>query len=190
MPIVGRFGSLAGLGSLILPGGAMESIATVTVGSGGASEILFSDIAGTYQHLQIRLIGRSAASATSDNVRVRVNGDSGANYSDHKLEGNGSAASSYGYASQTNFTANRIAAANATSSIFGAVVIDILDYASTSKNTTFRSLGGVDLNGSGFIFLDSGAWYNTSAVTSVRLAPNATNWAQHTTAALYGLRAP
>jgi hypothetical protein len=32
MPIIGRFGSLAGLGSLILPGGAMESIATVTVG--------------------------------------------------------------------------------------------------------------------------------------------------------------
>ncbi len=42
MPIVGQFGSLAGFG--MFPGGAFESIATVTVGSGGASSIEFASI--------------------------------------------------------------------------------------------------------------------------------------------------
>ena len=35
-----------------------ESIATVTVGSGGAANVEFTSIPGTYTHLQIRMLGR------------------------------------------------------------------------------------------------------------------------------------
>jgi hypothetical protein len=81
--------------------------------------------------------------------------------------------------------------ASATSSIFGAAVIDILDYASTSKATTVRTFGGDDRNGAGIVALASGLWTSTSAVNRVTLAPVAgTNFVQYSTVALYGVKAP
>jgi hypothetical protein len=187
MPIIGRFGSLAGLGSLILPGGAMESIATVTVGSGGAASITFSDIPGAFQHLQIRMISRNT-SADGTDVRMTLNGDTGANYAWHQLYGPGSGnAGASGSSSQARMVLSQSAS---TASTFGAHIFDILDYASTSKATTVRCLGGWDANGSGYILLRSGLWTSTNAVSTVALTLAAGSFTQHTTAALYGLRAP
>ena len=64
-----------------------ESIATVTVGAGGSSSISFSSIPSTYKHLQIRSINLS--SSTDNNILMRFNSDSGANYSRHYVYGDG-----------------------------------------------------------------------------------------------------
>ena len=74
--------------------------------------------------------------------------------------------------------------------IFGANVLDILDYANTSKYTTARILGGIDINGSGGnIRLDSGVWMNTAAVTSLTISPTtANNFVQYSSFALYGIK--
>ena len=188
MPLVGRFGSLAGLGSLILPGGAMESIATVSVGSGGASSIEFTSIPGTYQHLQIRLTARTTRTASElDGMNIRFNSDSGGNYSQHWVQGNGAAAAAAGYASQTR---GWLGYFGTNGGQIGCGVVDILDYASTSKNKTVRTVSGTDANGSGMVTIDSSAWFNTSAITSILIYPDYNPFAQHSTAALYGLRAP
>jgi hypothetical protein len=60
-----------------------ESIATTTVGAGGATTITFSSIPATYQHLQIRVLARTNRSAGVDIMSMRMNGDTGNNYSDH-----------------------------------------------------------------------------------------------------------
>ena len=183
MPIVGQFGSLAGVG--VFPGGALESIATVTVGSGGASSITFSDIPSGFQHLQIRAMLKTGAAQW---IGIRINGSSSTTvYRDHRLSGDGASASA-GSLSGDTF---------AYSALFngvgeGAVVYDILDYASTSKTTVLRTFAGQDRNGAGEITLGSVLFTPTDAVTSVRLhVPNGTNnFAQHSTAALYGIKAP
>jgi len=46
------------IGSAAPQVGDFESIATVTVGAGGSSEINFTSIPSTYQHLQIRILSR------------------------------------------------------------------------------------------------------------------------------------
>jgi len=66
-------------------GGDFESIATVTVGSGGAASIEFASIPSTFQHLQIRFMG--LLSSSNQGVWVRFNDDSAANYSCHLLYG-------------------------------------------------------------------------------------------------------
>ncbi len=166
-----------------------ESIATVTVGSGGSSSIDFTSIPSTYKHLEIRAIMRTNRVNNGDAVYVRFNSDSGSNYSGHRLEGDGSSAAAYNGASQTSITLNRVSAASDGSNIFGASVISILDYANTSKNKTLRALVGFDTNGSGVIGLDSGAWYNTAAVTSVSILPlNASGFVQYSSFALYGIK--
>ena len=187
MPIVGRFGSLAGMGSLILPGGAMESIATVSVGSGGSASVTFSDISASFQHLQIRGVSKTAGAG--DGLWMRLNGDTGSNYAYHLLYGNGASAAAAAGTSQTQTVAGNQTYSGTNASTFSGFVLDILDYASTSKNKTMRSLSGYDLNGSGDIRLSSGLWMSTSAVTSITLRDaGGSNLQQHSTFALYGIR--
>ena len=165
-----------------------ESIATVTLGAGGSSEINFTSIPSTYTHLQIRGIGRTTTSTTDDNVYMQFNGDTATNYAAHYLYGNGSSVFALGVANQSTVVACRITGASSTSGMFGTTVVDILDYANTNKFKTTRGLTGHDQNGSGFIFLLSGLWRNTSAISSIRLYVSPNNIAQYSQFALYGIR--
>lgn len=166
---------------------AFESIATAT--PSGVSTITFSSIPGTYQHLQIRGIGRTARVATNDTMNIRINGDTASNYSFHQLYGSGSAVAAQGSATQANGEWGQMAAASATASVFGTTIIDILDYASTSKYKTIRIMTGWDNNGSGQIWLGSVLWQSTTAINSVTLYSSTTNnFATSSTFALYGIK--
>ena len=186
-----RLGIVAG-SFPIAAGGDFESIATVTVGSGGAANIEFTSIPGTYQHLQVRLVARqtntSAGGAAA--AKTRLNGDTGNNYNYHALWADGASA----YADTTGTTnfiyPLRIASTTQSASVFGIGVADILDYANTSKYTVVRGFTGYDNNGSGTIYLNSNLWMSTAAVTSISMVPTSGNFAEHSTAALYGIKAP
>jgi hypothetical protein len=158
---------------------SFESIATVSVGSGGASSVTFSSIPSTYTHLQIRCITRGGGS------QIQFNSDTGANYTRHYVYGNGTSVQAGGgggnsgmsiidYTSQTN--------------TFGAAVVDILDYTSTNKYKTARSLTGFDTNGAvdQEIFLFGGMWLNTSAITTITISGGSI--AQYSHFALYGIK--
>ena len=168
-----------------------ESISTVTVGAGGSSSISFTSIPSTYKHLQVRMLSRSTRGAATADAWFQINSDTGSNYAHHDLSGNGSAASAGNSSGTTNiyycFTIANIPASTATSGIFGGQVLDILDYASTSKYKTTRMLGGFDANGSGSVYLSSGLWQSTSAINSLTFY-TISNWAQYTQFALYGVK--
>ena len=165
-----------------------ESIATVTVGSGGASNVEFTSIPGTYTHLQIRLIARESASVTNDYIYSQFNGDTASNYATHQLSGDGSSAGAGAFTSIAQNFLQRITGANASSSIFGTMIIDVLDYANTNKYKTIRQLGGFDANGSGLIYFVSGLWQNTNAITSIKITPGQGNFVQYSHFALYGIK--
>lgn len=172
------------------PAGAYESIATTTVGAGGTSTITFSGIPSTYTHLQIRILGRTNRSdQNGDFFQTTFNGDTTSNYSWHFLKGDGSSASAVAGASQSMMESNRIPGSLIGSNIFGAIIIDILDYADTNKYKTIRSLGGYDGNGSGEIYLNSGNWRSTSAITSITLNNSGSRTIQqYSSFALYGIK--
>jgi hypothetical protein len=82
-------------------------------------------------------------------------------------------------------------AATAASNVFGAVIIDILDYKDTNKYKTVRGNSGFDTNNAStgaVVRLNSGLWLNTSAITSIKGIMNSGNIAQHSQFALYGIR--
>lgn len=167
-------------------------IETQTVGAGGAASLTFNVPAG-YTHLQVRGVARANRSGqTIDALHYYLNSDTtDTHYNNHSLYGSGTSASS-SYNAGTNVFASflgYIPATNAASGTFGALVWDLLDHSSTSKNKVSRSLGGYDLNGSGTVELDSVLWLSTAAVTSVTFAPvYGTGFAQYTTFSLYGIR--
>ena len=171
--------------------GDFESIATVTVGSGGTAEINFTSIAADWTHLQIRCLNKrtSAGSAIqTDSIRVG-NGsiDTGSNYSLHLIEADGSSVVAAGAANQSSVYSGNSIDSGATS-VFAVSIIDILDYANTNKYKTIKVLSGVDNNGSGVVSFQSGSWRNTAAITHIRLYPTAGNIAQYSHFALYGCK--
>jgi hypothetical protein len=68
------------------------------------------------------------------------------------------------------------------------MIIDIQDYASTTKFKTIRVLTGNDRNGAGGIELNSVLWRSTSAITSL-VFPNANsvNYNSGSVFSLYGI---
>jgi hypothetical protein len=166
-------------------------LATYTVPSGGVSSITFAGLptGGQYQHLQIRGIGRTTSTGADNGIVVTLNGDTGANYSYHTLFGTGSSTVGFGAANTNGLQMDKVATNTNSANVFGGAVFDLLDYASTTKFKTSRSLGGRDNNGAGGIFFSSGAWRNLAAVTSLTLTPfDAYNFTQYSQFALYGIR--
>jgi hypothetical protein len=168
---------------------SFESIATVTVGSGGSSTITFSSIVGTYSHLQLRCLARSNRDDGGDYIQVRVNSDTGSNYAYHRLTGDGSSVEAGASANASLIAVQRLSSDYFSSSIFSGYVIDFLDYANSNKYKTLRALAGFDSNGDGRIDFTSGLWQSTSAITSIELKTAAANsFKQYSHFALYGIK--
>jgi hypothetical protein len=188
MPILGIIASSI---SGNLDAGDFESIATVNVGSGGAANVEFTSIPATYTHLQVRILGRSDRASTGDTVILEVNGDTGSNYNGHYLYGNGSTAFAGSYGATTGeMYLGGVAGATSTSGTFGTTIIDILDYSNTNKYKTFRGTDGVELNSAdSTIFMRTGLWRSTSAITSLKFnVDGGTLFTQYSHFALYGIR--
>jgi len=163
-----------------------ELIETQILGSSQAS-ITFSSLgtySSTYKHLQIRYTAKNNSNDFSDNFFVTVNGDTSANYSHHRLVGNGSAVTSIASTSQNSMILGRYGQSVGT--IFGAGVIDILDPYSTTKNKTFRSFYGCF--NTTFVMLNSGLWMATSSVTSLSLSASPVSFAAGSRFSLYGIK--
>jgi hypothetical protein len=194
MPILGIMASSTSGASAI---GNYESIATTTLSTATAT-ITFSSIPATYKHLQVRGIMRNDVAITGmGDLRVRFNSDSGNNYVYHILFGDGTSATAGASAASQNYgrlARNVTPCANNGASIFGAFVADILDYASTNKNKTVRSLGGSNNNtttaAAQSISLTSSAWLNSAnAISQIDITDDSSgNFVQYSSFALYGIK--
>jgi hypothetical protein len=172
------------------PVGAYDALASVTL-SATTSSIIFAGIPAGYQHLQIRGIARTTAAGNNYSMVVGVNDDTTvSNYRSHYLFGLGSGTPTAGtYQSEAGYYAtNSVAGDGAGTSVFGVCIIDLLDYANTSKNKTFRGLMGQDRNGSGIAEINSGVWLNTNAITSLKINVAGGNFAIYSQLALYGVK--
>lgn len=163
-----------------------ESITSVN--PSGLTEVTFSSIPSTYTALQIR--ANVSATSGSTTLRMRFNGDTGNNYTDHYVSGNGgSVTASY------DVPVNEIRMLSYTNSGYsqaylGVSIIDIFDYAATSRYKTIKSINGLDLNGAdvGYLVLSSGLWLNTSGITSITLKLNGQAFSSNTSISLYGIK--
>jgi len=158
------------------------AIATVTVGSGGAANIEFTSIPGTYTDLLLKASTRGVS--TDDLIVISFNGSS-ANQTQRYLTGNGSSASS-------NNTTNLWGVNNqsgTTASTFSNNEIYIPNYAGSTNKSL--SLDGVTENNatSAYTWLMGGLWSQTAAITSITITTGGGNFAQYSTATLYGIKA-
>lgn len=180
------------LGILASSGGAAAAdyeLISTTLVSSAVSSVTFSSlntVAAAYKHLQIRLAARTATSGNVDDINIRFNSDTGSNYAMHQLYGNGSSVASEGYTNTTLAASALVTGNTATANVFGAAVIDILDFANTTTNKTIRGLSGMASN-SNYVLLRSNHWRSTSAVTSITISASA-NLSVGSRFSIYGLK--
>jgi hypothetical protein len=157
-----------------------EPIATTTLGS-AASSITFSGIPSTYTDLRIVTV---ATVATTGDYWLQVNGDTGANYSQTGLYGNGSSAASL---RNTNINYLYLTYVYYLTTIPQLYTVDIFSYAGSTYKT-FLTTENEDNNGSGIVARTVGLWRNTAAINSIKLYRGTGNLDAGTTATLYGIK--
>jgi hypothetical protein len=166
-------------------------ISSVTVGSGGASEITFSSIPNTYTDLLVKLSGRlSQTGGAYDGFNIKFNNTT-SNWSSRTLSGNGSSASS---GSETGTYGSRFLGINidgSTASTFGNLEVYIPNYAGSSYKSVSSDSVTENNDTGAFIRLGAGLWSDTSAITSLTLYNQdytpSNAFAQYSTAYLYGI---
>lgn len=172
---------------------SFESISTVTL-SASTSSLTISSIPSTFQHLQLRCDVRATAGASGGNyANLRLNGDTGTNYTYSYIESHPTTANSVATSSTGNqdrlygsYISND---GGNTSGYFTSMFIDIWDYANTNKPKTWQCYGGWTDRSMGRNSKMAGHWLNSgSAVSSIFLEPQGASWAAGSTFALYGIK--
>ena len=158
-------------------------IATVTVGSGGASSIEFTSISSSYTDLNLLVSGRTTESTS---------------YGYFTLDFNGAGSFSYkrllGYSTGVNSSTGSPFVSNNTpvTGAFGNASIYIPNYSRSSQKSfsidtiTEANSGASE---SALAALLAGLWSDSSAITYIKLTPwSSQTFLQYTTATLYGIK--
>ena len=168
----------------------IEAISTTYL-EADAATVTFSGIPATYEHLQLRVSSHDTYDASYDILYARFNDDSGTNYSYHRMEGSGSSTGAGGGTGKTYAWLGKAEGSyGATlSTTYGVLVVDILDYANTNKNTTTQALSMVvDPRPTNIVQFSSSLWDDTSAINKIVFYPiYSSAFVRGTTFSLYGI---
>jgi hypothetical protein len=156
-----------------------DRIANVT-GTGSSDTISFTSIPATYTDLVLVLNG---ALSTGNNTRMRFNNNTGNNYNEIVLSGDGSSAVSYSTFSQTAFVFPGY-----TEGTISNMITQIPNYANTTTFKTFihrrNSLGASQAS------FNVGTWIQTAAINRIDIfSASGATWTSSTTATIYGIKA-
>lgn len=143
--------------------------------SSSAASVTFSSINQSYRDLV--LIVDSSGFASSNNLLFRVNSDTGSNYSYVVMNGNGSSANSFSGTS-TSGRCGFVGTGNFN------YILQFQDYSATDKHKPVLARCN---DATARVSATANRWANTSAISSVTLITDTSNFPSGTTAYLYGV---
>jgi hypothetical protein len=154
---------------------------TVTVGSGGSSSIDFNSIPSTYTDLCLVVSARNTSSG--DIFNLSFNGST-SNFSGRYIywaspTANSGSLGRYG---------GRICMSSDTASTFASTQVYIPNYAGSAYKSYSSDSVSENNASSAPGSLIAGLWSDTAAITSISLTPSSNNFAQYSTASLYGIK--
>jgi hypothetical protein len=155
-----------------------------------ASSVTFSSIPTTFRHLQLWIMSRGDAAASFVEVRLRFNGDTGANYDSEQITGNAGTATAFESIAATSIQVGEAAAATASSGSCGMSVINIPWYNNTTFHKMITSSHGLSVGTATTAMHSkhwSGRWRNTGGITSITLLASSGNFIIGSSFALYGM---
>lgn len=180
---------LAGNPPYEIPSG-FYSIATATA-TGSETSLNFTSIPASWKSLHLRSTVLDAAAAGRA-FRVRFNSDSGTNYTILTIGGAGASLGTFGATTTSNNCIEYGYYGGSTLSGYPTIsMIDVIDYANTSKLKTGKTSWGT-LSPSGNnpeVGLNTFTWNSTNAITSITVTVDSgTAFANGTIVSLYGVK--
>lgn len=171
-------------------GGAIVQIADTTLGA-TATNITFSGIANSYNHLLVLVQARSDRAGTVfEGVNIQFNTDTGSNYDSVNPDFNTADAYAESIGGTSGFLAS-IPAADAPAGAAGTFEVRINNYKATVFHKSYFTNATVKYgtsSGNVHTVINSGHWRSTAAITEVKiLTRNGSNFIVGTRATLYGL---
>ena len=164
-------------------GSTYTPIQTTTLGSAAAT-VTLSSIPSTYTDLVLIISTRFAGGGGASAIQAQFNSDSGSNYSQTQLSGDGSTASSF---RGTSTTSAAFGLATDTANEFATSIIQLQNYSNTTTYKTSLVRGNI---ASDRVRAIVNLWRNTQAIDSILLQNNgATNFVAGSTFTLYGIAA-
>lgn len=160
-----------------MPTPTYDLIASTTLAA-STSEVVFSSLPSSYRDLILIMNGKATASGSGS--RLRLNGDTGGNYSLIRMYGytggtGSDSASGVGYfdISAMNTSDGNIA------------IMQFMDYSASDKQKTvlFRN----QESGLSAVLANAGRWANTAAITSINVFAGSDNFASGSTFNLFGV---
>lgn len=165
-----------------------DKISSITVGSGGATNIEFTSISTNFTDLVLKISARNTSAVNNYDMVIRFNGDSGSNYNVRAIQGDGSSATTFTSGLQASLYNINIPGNNLNSNLFSNTEIYIPNYQASTSKTVFISTTTEDNSTStGLIRVLSGLWTGTASISSITLFQN---FAQYSSATLYGIKKP
>lgn len=166
-----------------------SKIATYTVGSGGVANISFLNIPQTYTDLILKYSTRDGNSGYWSNVLLTFNSTT-VGYST-RIVANADGTTTSAISSDTaRIIYNYSTATSATANTFSNTEIYIPNYTS---NVIYKSVSidsVTENNGTQVLVgASAGLWSNSSPITSITITPASGNFAQYSSAHLYGIKA-
>ena len=159
-----------------------EPIATNTLGSAQAS-YTFTSIPSTYTDLIVIFDGTMAANARIDITVGNGTLDTGSNYSNTELLGNGSTATSL-----RNTTTSSMQGMFDSLGTGTGQINSITNFQNYSNTTTYKTVLGRSNSASNGVTSYVGLWRSTSAINTIRLT-GTSNFNTGSTFTLYGIKA-
>ena len=162
---------------------AMTLVSTTTVGSGGAASIEFTNIPQTGKDLLVKLSLRGTSQA---NIFVRVNNDSGSNYSRRQLQGSGASVSTTDSTGATYWNTGFQSKDTDTANTFGSMELYLSNYTSSANKS--GSVDSVNENNAttAYQHILALSWGQTTAISSIQIYNfDTSTFVQHSTASLY-----
>jgi hypothetical protein len=158
-------------------------------GDGTTGTKTFSAIPGTYNRLRLVWLARSSDAASTVNIAIQFNGDTGANYDRQQITANATVLAAAEGLGATSAVIATITGAGATAGYAGSGELLIPHYAATTFNKQGRTEHAYQVGTATTNFqrrTSAIGWRSTAAITSITAALSAGNYITGSKLLLYG----
>lgn len=151
-----------------------------------AASVTFSAIPSTYTDLEIRFSARGDNASVNSYAVFTLNGTT-ANYSETRIEWDGSSVGSYRRSSASNIQLLSVGGSTVTANTFSSHSIYIPNYTASQNKPISVSFNRENNATGGYLGALAGLWSNTAAVNSITITNASGNFVAGSSFYLYGI---
>jgi hypothetical protein len=158
-----------------------------TVGAGGQSEIVFSNIPQTYTDLKLVISARVTSGLVYSNATLKFNGSS-TGYTNKRFTATGSGTTTDTVTNAGFLYIGEVNGDTSTAGAFSNLEVYIPGYTDSNNKSVSSEKVQESRATTSYLGFHANLWANSAAITSISIGQTSSGFLEHTTAYLYGIK--